>query len=209
MPQVIETTVFTFEELNDSAKDSAREWFRSCMDSNDYDSVIEQAAEAAAMLGLDLRTRAVKLMGGGTRFDPCIYWSGFSSQGDGANFEGTYRYVKGAAAKVKAEFPQDRELNRIAAELQSVQRRYLYSISAGCSVSGRYSHSRAISVDVESDRREVTSQDEESVTEALRDFADWIYSSLRAENEYRDSDEQVDESILCNEYTFTEDGSRA
>ena len=48
---------------------------------------------------------------------------------------------------------------------------------------------------------------EEEVTQALRLFADWIYSRLESEYDYRMSDENVDESIKCNEYEFTEDGS--
>ncbi len=36
----------------------------------------------------------------------------------------------------------------------------------------------------------------------------WIYRQLEKEYEYQNSDECVDENILCNSYTFTEDGKR-
>ncbi len=42
----------------------------------------------------------------------------------------------------------------------------------------------------------------------MRDYADWIYSTLQKEYYWRMEDEQVDESILANEYTFDEDGNR-
>jgi hypothetical protein len=47
----------------------------------------------------------------------------------------------------------------------------------------------------------------ESIEQAMRDFADWIYKSLEREYDYQMADEQIDESIRCNEMTFNEDGS--
>ena len=49
----------------------------------------------------------------------------------------------------------------------------------------------------------------DTVTEALRDFADWIYRQLEAEYEWRMANEQVDDAITANEYTFDENGRRA
>jgi hypothetical protein len=48
-----------------------------------------------------------------------------------------------------------------------------------------------------------------TVTESLRDFADWIYRQLETEYEWRMADEQVDYAITANEYTFDESGRRA
>ena len=50
---------------------------------------------------------------------------------------------------------------------------------------------------------------ESDITQLMRDFADWIYRQLEAEYEYQNSDEQVIESIRCNEYEFDEQGERA
>jgi hypothetical protein len=91
-------------------------------------------------LGIELRQLPVKLMSGGTRYDPCIYFSGFSSQGDGACFEGTYRYKKGSVKAIKAHAPQDKELHRIAKGLQEAQRPTRYSITANIKHRGRYYH---------------------------------------------------------------------
>ena len=91
-------------------------------------SVYEDAAQCGKILGIDLNTKPVKLMGGGTRYDPCIWFSGFASQGDGACFDGTYAYAKGAVKAIRAHAPEDKELHRIADELQAIQRRYFYRI---------------------------------------------------------------------------------
>jgi len=49
---------------------------------------------------------------------------------------------------------------------------------------------------------------EDDIKKALRDFADWIYRQLEREYEYQTSDEQADEAIRANGYTFTEYGKR-
>ena len=53
---------------------------------------------------------------------PCIWFSGFWSQGDGASWEGDYAYRKSATADLRAYAPQDRTLHRIADALRAVQR---------------------------------------------------------------------------------------
>lgn len=210
MPRKKEVTVYTFEELSDSAKETARAWWRGCLESDDYDNVIEDAATVADLLGINLRTRPVKLMNGSTRYDPCIWWSGFYSQGDGACFEGSYEYVKGAAKKVREYAPTDERLHLIAAQLQSIQAKNLYSITASCAQRGNYYHSGAMTVDASrADGRAMTSDAEDEVTQALRGFADWIYRQLDEENTYLNSDEYVDEAIKGNAYEFNEDGTIA
>ena len=56
--------------------------------------------------------------------------------------------------------------------------------------------------------QEMTIDAEDAVIEALRDLACWLYRQLEREYEYLTSDAVVDEAILANEYTFTEDGHR-
>lgn len=89
MPEIIETTVYRLDELSDTAKDKARAWYREGgFDYEWYDAVYEDFQRIAEILGIDFRIRAVRLMGGGTRRDPCIWFRGFWSQGDGACWEG-------------------------------------------------------------------------------------------------------------------------
>lgn len=54
----------------------------------------------------------------------------------------------------------------------------------------------------------MTTDAEETVIEALRDLARWLYRQLEAEYEYLASDAAVDEAIAASEYTFTDYGRR-
>lgn len=214
-----EVTLYTFDELSDRAKERAREWYResSTSDFDDFgaESVLEDAARMADMLGISVSTRAVKLMGGGTKYKPEFYYSGFWSQGDGASFQGSYSYRPGSVAAIAKEAPAEgskgnSELNRIARELADVQRRNFYQLQASISRNNNhYCHSMTMHVDVErADEKAVSDADAETVTQCMRDFADWLYRGLEAEYEYQNSDETVDGNIIANEYTFTEEGQR-
>ena len=81
------------------------------------------------ILGVTLRTSPVRLFGGGTRENPQLFFRGFSSQGDGASFEGCYGHARGAARAIRAHAPKDEELHRIADELQAVRRRNFYQLT--------------------------------------------------------------------------------
>lgn len=205
--RTIETKIYQFDELEDRAKERARDWYRQFIftESNHWEFVFDDAARVADILGIDLRQRPVKLMNGSTRYDPCIYFSGFWSQGDGACFEGTYRYAKGAAKKIREYAPQDERLHRIADELQAVQRRNFYRLIASMSHHGHMS----VEVEDSEDRYRDIGSAEEDIRDLMRSFADWIYRQLEKEYEYQTSDEAVDEAITANEYEFTEDGEPA
>ena len=69
-------------------------------------------------------------MGGGTRQKPCIWFSGFWSQGDGACFEGRYAYAPRASLRIRDYAPRDTELHRIADALQALQRLNFYQLTA-------------------------------------------------------------------------------
>ena len=56
--------------------------------------------------------------------------------------------------------------------------------------------------------QDMTADAEGVVIEALRDLARWLYRQLEREYDYLSSDEAVDETIIANEYTFTEAGRR-
>ncbi len=74
MPQVIETVVYPIGELDDSAKDAARAWYRQhCMDHAWYDFVYEDFETVCTILGIALRTSPATLAGGATREEPHVY----------------------------------------------------------------------------------------------------------------------------------------
>jgi len=212
MPEVIETIVYRLDELSEAAKGKARGWYRDGgFDYDWYDAVYEDFQQIAETFGIRFKTRTVRLMGGGTRQAPRIFFSGFWSQGDGASFECHYAYRKNAMAEIRSYAPQDTELHDIADTLQAIQRRNFYQLRAEATHRGHYYHEYCMAISVNRDSptyQDMTADAEDIITEALRDLARWLYHQLEREYDYLTSDEAVDETIIANEYTFTEAGRR-
>lgn len=189
--------LYQFAELDDDAKERARDWWRN-LEAQDYepDYVVDDAERMGAILGIEFDPRPVRLMNGGTRYDPTVYWSGFSSQGDA----------------IRKEAPLDKALHDIADALQAAQRKCFYRLEARTRHRGHYYHSGCMQVDVfdcGNQYANLPDGTEDAISQALRDFADWIYRQLEADYEWRLADEQVDESIAANEYEFDKEGRRA
>ena len=212
MAHIIETTVYEFHEISDAAKDKARAWFREGVGDFDWhDFIFDDFQAICRILGIELRTRPVRLMGGGTRQEPCIWFSGFCTQGDGACFEGWYRYENGSGRRIREHAPQDTELHRIAVRLFEIQRDNFFQLRASINHRGRYSHAYSMEISVERDSpvwRHMTVGAEDAVIDALRDLAHWLYRQLEREWNHMMSDEYADAGIAANEYTFTHSGRR-
>ena len=212
MPRIIETTVFTIDELSDAAKENARIWYRDQgLHDEWYDFVYEDFETICRILGVTLATSPVRLYGGGTREKPQIFWTGFWNQGDGASFAGQYSHAKGAAKGIRAHAPKDTELHRIADDLQEVQRRNFWQVRASVRQNGRYCHEYTMAIEVERDSptwQPPTDGAEDTAIEAMRDLARWLYRQLRSEYEHQTSDDAVDEIVTVNEWTFMADGRR-
>lgn len=186
---------YTFDELDDKAKDKARLWYCSAgLDHDWWDGVYEMATTAGKCLGIDVKA---------------IEFEGFWSQGNGARFKGSYTYKKGWRADLKAEFgPGDTlvALERIGEALQDIQRPVFYKLEAGVRMDSRY---MATYVDVDDyglTDRQWAMRREADVRDEMRSFAHWIYKSLEQEYDYLTSDEAMRESIEANGYLFTEEG---
>lgn len=212
MPELVSTTIYRLEELSAAAKDAARSWYRQGAPFEDwYEFVYDDFTRICDLIGVDLGSYPVRLYGDGTRQAPRIWFSGFSSQGDGACFEGHYRYARSSPKAIRAHAPRDAELHRIADMLAATQRSNFYQLEASVQQRGRYYHEYSMTIDVERSgpaERAIAGGAEEVVTEALRDLARWLYRQLEAEYEYQTSDEQVDAAIIANDYSFTDDGLR-
>lgn len=207
--RVVETKIYKFEELSDAAKERAREWWRKCEnEDSSHEYQFDDFERMGKILGIEIDQRPIKLHGGGTRYEPTIYYSGFWSQGDGACFEGSYSYAKRCARNIRKEAPQDETLHRIADELVALQRPRFYGLQARVKHRGHYYHEGCTVIDVENpDHPEACSfEDEKALAETLRSFMRWIYKSLEAEYEWKMADAQVDENIIANEYEFDENG---
>lgn len=204
MPSEVCTTVFQYAELDEKAKENAREWYRRASSDDEFwkECVIEDVTDTAASFGI--------------RIDQ-VYFTGFWSQGDGACFSGHYEYQKGWQKKfheiyTPGDTNYDKLLN-IAKGLQDIQRKYFYKMSCDIKHSGHYYHEHCIDVTDYLDGEDVwyldtNVNDFKQVTEYLKDYMRYIYKQLQTEYEYQNSDEQVVEAIEANEYTFTKSGKR-
>ena len=213
MSSIITTTVYTLNELSATAREKARGWYRQHhADSRWYENVYEDFRAVCEIVGIVLRQRVIRLSSGRFMEEPCIWFSGFCSQGDGACFEGRWHWQPATARRVREYAPQDRELHRITDALQAVQKRNFWQLQAEIRHRGRYCHPYSMDITVTRDSptgQAMTAGAETVVCDALRDLAFWLYSQLENEYDWLTSDDAVDEALLINGYTFTEAGLRA
>ena len=197
--EMIMREIYTFDELSESAKEKARDWWRNGgLDYEWYESVCSDFMTICGILGFDVDSRDIQ-------------FSGFCSQGDGASFTGSYKYGKCSAKKIREYAPQDAALHEIADTLQALQKRNFYSLSASVTRNhSRYVHENTIScgyVERDSDNYQgPTSDAEETLTDCAHDLCHWLYARLEKEYDWLMSDEYIDETIRCNEYEFTATG---
>jgi len=204
--------VYKFAELSEEAQQAVIE--RRQQSNGEFfdgaDCVYDDACTIAELFGLEIAARYWKNSHGFEGSTPTIYYSGFSSQGDGACFEGSYRYKKGALRAVKEYASQDTELHSIVEALQRAQAANFYKVVATCKHSGHYYHSGCMEVSVEhadDSYRDVKNEDD--FIQALREFADWIYSRLESAYDYETSEENAREYLENGDAEYTADGEEA
>jgi hypothetical protein len=193
---VVKTEVFKFDELSDEGKKKGVEnlYDINVSDFEWWDCTYEDATEIAALMGIEISE---------------IYFSGFSSQGDGACFECSYSYQKGGVKAVKDYAPIDKELHQIAARLQAIQRKNFYKVGAEIKHSGSYYHENCTDIQVWSNNEAMGGANDEAyygTKEALKDFMKWIYRQLERQYDYLTSEEAIVETIEANDYEFTAEG---
>lgn len=193
--RVIETKVFTFEELNSEARMKAIESFQHINVKSDFwhDNVIDDAKQIGALMGIDIDK---------------VYFSVFWSQGDGACFTGTYAYKKGSVKAVKEYAPRDEDVHSIAERLSAIQKDNFYKLGATIKHSGHYYHEYCTDIDVYKDGNYTTDENDKALSDCLRDYMRWIYRQLEKEYDYQTSDEVIIDTIEANEYEFTEEGKQ-
>lgn len=203
--KTIQLELFTFDELDDDAKQVAIQDHREIMDSNLDDEVSYWQNGA--------------LSGTGFIIDEISY-SGFYSQGDGASFTGHYdsaqidlEKLKGFSLKAYDLMARNDSIfgasgltsdNVITADVKRISRHYCHENTVsienieinGCGWG-----------DDESDKINIAYNDLENYLTSLKDdLCHLIYSSLESEYDYQNSDEYISEILTINEYYFTADG---
>lgn len=196
--RVIETKVYTFEELSEEAKEKAIEKNRYVNVEywEWYDNVYDTFKEKYS--GLFEITK--------------IYFSGFHSQGDGAMFE-----YDGITEKLIDEFIEQLQLTPLRKKLV----KELVCFSGHGKQSGHYYHERSCNHNLYVELNgylsyrysnihkfliELQLDYESFIEERYIDLAGELYQSLYDEYEWHTSDEAIEEFLIEFEYEFTEDG---
>jgi len=219
MSKVIELEVFKYGELSESAQQKAREWYLDGMDYDWWDSVYEMAIEDGKEKGFYIDK---------------IYFSGFSSQGDGASWIGQVDVRQW----LEENLPDSIGLS---AWCQLIQEDVVDKFCKVVANNSHYCHESTMQFnDVEDHTDEFTDdwlmelpsifkgmevqhlfdiivsddncpiKSTEGITQAIaesgRQYAKDIYHRLREEYEYLCSEEMMLDHFDCNDYHFTNEG---
>jgi len=196
MPREHKTTVYTYDELSDEAKEKAREWWLSVSEGG-FDQL---DSEMLTEMFKDL------LKEWGFKKGVDVWWSLGSSQGDGVAFQGDLDIPKYVDARAK-DF-----------------RRVIGKVEAWVKHEGRYYHSNSMEAGVAAtdSERDLAPKDwfpGKPTAELLDEFATFLGEDVKKmskelekigyqEIEYRQSEEAIAEMLIANEYEFTADGRR-
>jgi hypothetical protein len=204
--RTVSKKVLNFSELSKSAQANALDNVRihgQYPFENWSECTINDYREACALIGIEIE-------------EGKVYFSGFSSQGDGACFECTYAYKKGGLAAIKAEFPTLTAMHDVAESLQLIQSKYFYGINAIVKQSGRYSHSNCTTIEYYVSRKDKdgASYDDhfasddfyEEANDLLRSIMNQVYRALEKQYDFLNEDEQVKEYINEDCVEFEENG---
>jgi len=197
--RTITTKVFTFDELSEKAKVKALDHYRDINTDHDwYEGTVDYVKELFATFGINVDK---------------VYFSGFYSQGDGAMFTGRYQYkAKGVKALKDYASEIPKPVMEAAIALQDLQKKHGYRIAADMTHdNGRYYHENSMDVETWDSKTEEYDKFYENGVDAevvniMRSLARWIYRTLETEYYELQSDENVKDTIECNEYEFTKNG---
>lgn len=176
--RTIETQVFTYDELSESAKEKARNWWR---EASQHDDWVEPILEDADNIGLRIK-----------EFD--------LDRGVKASFK---QYAESTAVACMqdhgAECETYKDSEQFLLDLKTKKEAMESSIAA-LEESGDPDDKIA---DIESDFDDWL---EDREAEYLHDMSENYRIMLNREYEYVNSDDYVEETIRANEYEFTADG---
>jgi hypothetical protein len=216
--------LFTYDQLpTNQAKDRARNWWIGDGDATDLDAIIGDFAEIAGILGLSLASNQVKLVGGGTRDEPAVYYDVSFSQGSGASFIGWWSFKEGSQDAIREHAPKDEKLHAIADALKAacvfdphpgwVAAKPLILTTRITMPNGYYVHSNMMHFEVtfvdEDNEEVVPSSSVQAIIHNLKALANWLHEQLCDEVMYQTSEEVVAEALSGVDALFHESGSFA
>ena len=178
-----------YQDLPEERKEQIRQKQREAGLYDDwYEWVYEDAKEIAEEFGLNISD---------------IFFSGFWSQGDGACFKGYLRFKECDESKLPEEirgiYQTLHEVHGLLKILDSDNYLFL-CVSLGRHCTHEYNMLFEFYDESSEEAEAIVDAHKESICEALRDYARWIYKNLEAEYEYLTSDEYIDEQLHDEEY---------
>lgn len=184
--KTITKQVFEYSELTGSAQERAAQWLRECVTSFEWwDFVDENWKEKLQGLGYS---------------DVKIYFSGFASQGDGAQFVG------------KIDLADWMKAHKVAGKNRSLYNEAKDGLSGVIRSSGHYSHEYCTSFEFDwpqGDKAYDQMKEVETlIIETSRQYMREIYKELKEEYWWLVSDESIKDLAEANEYTFDKYGKR-
>jgi hypothetical protein len=191
----IEVKVFEFSELSESAKNRAiSNWVATEPEHNWSQGIDELFVYVLGEIGLtDVETS----------------FNGFSAQGDGASFNGKYKYRQIDNQKIEKlfdDFKRQKEKLRVldaVSTINTIQAKYGNSISAEILNKGAYCNSGYMQIDVDNENIETELKDDRSLLEAFRTIADQYYNILYETYYDLVSDERAVKELSDKEFTET------
>lgn len=199
-------TARQFHHLSEPQKQAARQAFIDSIENYPDDNwwQFDDFVECARLLGIEIGQRKFKTVGGRIEFEPEIFFSGFSSQGDGASFDGTYDCAPNAVKAIAKHAPGDQTLKDLAEQLTALQicakLRYGDTLSARITSSSSCSHSGGVSVSLIADFDNEAEADWATLQTLMRRFADWMYRQLSDQYDWYFSNECIDEQLAEKEF---------
>ena len=191
------TVGYTLSELSPEAARTAYErWLED--GGYDFDSqyILDDMIECGATIGINVDN---------------IYYSGFSSQGDGACFVGSYKFKPDWKSSLENFCPGYTQLISLGERLQAANEQYGKLYATVYKTSYRYDHENTVTVDVQSDSDIedfpfLVLDAQDTIEEILKDFMHEIYRRLEEEYTWTNSLEFFQEMAEANEFYFTEEG---
>ena len=194
------TVGYTLSELSPEAARAAYErWLED--GGYDFDSqyTIDDMIECGATIGINVDN---------------IYYSGFSSQGDGACFVGSYQFKPDWKSSLENFCPGYTQLSSLGERLEKAHTEFGELYVTVYKTTYHYDHENTVTVDVDFDLDDEDLVDEEisildaqdTIEEILKDFMHEIYRRLEEEYTWTNSLEFFQEMAEANEFYFTEEG---
>jgi len=214
-------TTYKYQDLSDSAKETARQWYLEGMDYEWWEGVYEMVIEDGKEKGFYIDK---------------IFFSGFHSQGDGASWTGQVdvrqwleeNCADSIGVSAWCQLIQEDIISKHIQVTQSGQYCHENTMRFGEIVddTNNFEDDYTMQKDsifkgmtiatlfdiIEADDTcsyKSTEQIEQAVAESCKDYARNIYHKLREEYEYLCSEEMMIDHFDCNDYQFTEEGRLA